>query len=465
MAINIDRLTITIIEKVGGANNIVSVSHCVTRLRFNLLDKNKVDTEGLKAVEGVLGIAYGMEQYQVILGKNVFSVFDNIEKNYHLKTGEVVEEYHSEDKKKITFKGCMQNLFGYIVSAVTPFITVIYGAGMLRVVMSLVLSIWPEAAKNATYMMFNYLALAPFYFMPILIAYGAAKKLKSNPAFAITIVAMLLYPDFVALVGGTTTMTIFGLPVTLVKYSNTLLPALLSTWLVAKLEKFFYKVIPGVLRSVFAPMLTLAVAMPIVAVFLAPIGAIVGNYVVYAFNWIYSVAGGFAVGILAASIPFIIMSGMNMMFAPFMVSSIASLGYDAFFRPAFLLHNMAEGGACLGVALRTKNKSIKADAISCAIGCIVSGVTEPAIYGITLKLKKPLIAVMIGAGVGGWVAGLFGAKAFAMGYSSILAIPIFESTMLAIVIAVVVTIAVSAVMTMILGFEDVPVTNKSNAES
>ena len=255
-------------------------------------------------------------------------------------------------------------------------------------------------------------------------------------------VALLLYPDFVALVGGTAKMYLFGIPVTLVKYSNTLLPALLSTWLVAKLEKFFYKVIPGIIRAVFAPMCTLGVAMPIVVLFLAPIGAITGNYVVEAFRWIYSVAGGFAVGLLAAVIPFIIMSGMNMMFAPFMVSSIASLGYDAFFRPAFLLHNMAEGGACLGVAIKTKNSSLRTDAISCAIGAIISGVTEPAIYGINLKLKKPLISVMIGAGIGGLIAGMLGAKAFEMGYSSILAIPIFESTMAAITVAVIATIGI-----------------------
>ncbi|MVB12549.1 PTS system beta-glucoside-specific EIIBCA component [Caprobacter fermentans] len=462
MAIDMEQLTATIIEKVGGAENISSVSHCVTRLRFSLVDKGKADTESLKKVEGVLGVTYGMEQYQVILGQNVFEVFDIIEKNYRLKTGDIVEEYHKEDlkpvpKKKTTLKGCMQDLFGFIVSSVTPFITVIYGAGMLKVVMSLIAFAWPDVTNNSTYMMFNYLSQTAFYFMPILIAYGAAKTLKSNPAFAITIVAMLLYPDFVALIGGNTKMDVFGLPVTLVvKYSNTLLPALLSTYLVAKLEKFFYKVIPGVLRTVFAPMLTLGIAMPIVVVFLAPIGAVTGNYVVEAFNWIYRVAGGFAVGILAAAIPFIIMSGMNMMFAPFMVSSISSLGYDAFFRPAFLLHNMAEGGACLGVALRTKNKSIKTDAISAAIGCIVSGVSEPAIYGINFKLKRPMIAVIIGAGVGGWVAGLFGAKAFAMGYSSILAVPIFESTMLMITIAIVVTILISAIMTVILGFKDVP---------
>ncbi len=464
MTIDFDQLTSTIIEKVGGLDNISSVTHCVTRLRFYLVDKDKADTESLKKVPGVLGVTYGMKQYQVILGKNVFTVFDKIAKDYNIKTGEAEDGYPEDlknTKGKMGVKEIFKNILAYIIGSVTPFITVIYGAGMIRVLMTIVSSIWPSAAKSPTYMMFNFLAQSAFYFMPILIAYGAAKQLKSNPVFAITVASMLLYPDFVSLVGGDTKMSVLGLPVVLTNYSQTLLPALLSTYLVSKLEKFFYKVIPGVLRSVFAPMFTLGAAMPIVVVFLAPIGAIVGEWVVHAFVWIYSVTGGLTVGLLAAVIPFIIMSGMNMMFGPFMVQNIVTSGFDALFRPAFLLHNMAEGGACLGVALKTKDKKLRTDAISCAVGCIVSGVTEPAIYGINLRLKKPLIAVVISGGIGGCVAGFLGAKAFEMGYSSILAIPIFESTILAIVVAVALTIVLAGAITMLLGFDDAPATSTS----
>ncbi|GGB53169.1 PTS beta-glucoside transporter subunit EIIBCA [Lentibacillus populi] len=461
MALDFDQLTAAIIENVGGLENISSVTHCVTRLRFHLVDKDKADTEAIKKMPGVLGVTYGMQQYQIILGKNVFTVFNKIENNYSIKTDDNSNENHSEEltdnttkREKNGIKNVFQNILAYIIGSVTPFITVVYGAGMIRVVLSVITSIWPSAANSPTYMMFNFLALSAFYFMPILIAYGAAKQLKSNPAFVITIVAMLLYPDFVELVEGHADMSMFSIPVVLTDYSQTLLPALLSAYLISKLEKFFYKVIPGLLRAVFAPMFILAVSMPIVVLFLAPIGAVVGQWVVHAFVWVYSITGGLTVGLLAAVFPFIIMSGMNMMFAPVMVQSLASSGFDALFRPALLLHNMAEGGACLGVALKTKNKELKTEAIGCAIGCIVSGVTEPALYGINLRLKKPLLAVMISGAIGGGVAGFLGAKAFEMGYSSILALPIFEGTIIAIIVAVVITIVLSGMITMVLGFDD-----------
>lgn len=472
MAIDFDQLTATIIEKVGGEENISSVTHCVTRLRFYLVDKEKADTETLKKTPGVLGVTYGMQQYQIILGKNVFTVFNKIVRDYNVDADDNPKEDYLEgsdentDKKGI--KNTFQNILAFIIGSITPFITVVYGAGMIRVMLTIISSIWPSAEETSTFMMFNFLAMAAFYFMPILIAYGAARQLKSNPAFAIAIVSMLLYPDFMALVEGQTDMSMFSIPVVLADYSQTLLPALLSAYLVSKLEKFFYKVIPGVLRTVFAPMFILSAAMPVVVLLLAPIGSIAGEWVVQLFVWIYGTTGGLTVGILAAVFPFVIMSGMNMMFAPVMVQNIASIGYDSLFRPALLLHNMAEGGACLGVAVRTKNKELRTEAIGCAVSCIVSGVTEPALYGINLRLKKPLFAVMISGGIGGALAGFLGAKAFEMGYSSILALPIFEGTIIAISIAVAVTIILSAVITIILGFNDEPsisTMNKMEAQS
>jgi PTS system beta-glucosides-specific IIC component len=457
MAINIEKLSTTIMEKIGGIQNVETVTHCVTRIRFILKDVSKADTAALETTENILGVVYGSGQYQVILGPNLFPVFDYIVTHYKLETEDVVNEHHTEDvpagKKGASY--WLGKVTQFLSASLTPFITVLYGAGMLKVVLSLVTFFVPEAASNSTYTMFNFMASTPFYFMPIFIAYGSAKTLKANPAFAISMAAMLLYPDFVALVGGDKAMTMFGIPVILVKYSNTLLPAILSSLLLAKLEKFFYQVIPSVLRSVFAPLCTLAVALPIVTVVLAPLGTIVGNYIVGLFVWIYQMTGGIAIGLLAAVWPFIVMGGMNMLFVAPMTELLAKVGYDNFFRPTWILHNMAEGGACIGVALKTKNKQLKSDALSAAVGAIVSGVSEPAIYGINLRLKKPLYAVVIGGFAGGCTAGLMGARAYSLGYSSILAIPIFMDTMLAIVVAIAVTLVVSIAATYIMGFKDV----------
>ena len=461
MAINIEKLTSTIIEKVGGIENISLAEMCVTRLRFKLRDKNKADTEGLKKVEGVLSVVYGAGLYQVVLGANVFPVFDKIKSDYNIETSEVTEAQVTADESvKKNFSYYLQIVIQFLSASVTPFVTVLYGAGMLKVATSLAAYFWPSVAENSTYMLFNFLATTPFYFMPILIAYGAARTLKSNPIFAVTMAATLLYPNFVGLVGGDETVTMFGIPVTLVSYANTLLPALLSTVLLAKLEKFFYKVIPAVLRTVFAPLCILAVGYPIVILVLAPLGTIIGGYIVNLFVGLYGLTGGVAVGLLAAVWPFIVMGGFNMLFVAPMLELLSDLQYDNFFRPTWILHNVAEGGACIGVAIKAKDKQLKSDAISAAVGAIVSGVSEPAIYGINLRLRKPLIAVVIGGLVGGCTAGLLGAKAFSLGYSSILAIPIFLDTMFAISIAIVVTLVVSVAATLIMGFDESVIVEK-----
>ena len=311
--------------------------------------------------------------------------------------------------------------------------------------------------------MFNLFTETPFYFMPILIAYGSAKTLKSNPIFAITVSAMLLYPNLTSLLEKSGTMTFFGLPVLSASYSNTLLPAIMSTILLAKLEKYFYKIIPPALCTILAPLCILTVALPIVLVVLAPIGIIIGNNVVNIFVWISNITGGISIGLLAAVWPFILMGGMNMLFVAPMTEFLASNGYDNLFRPAWILHNIAEGGACIGVALKTKNKKFRSDAIAAAVSAIVSGVSEPALYGINLRLKRPLIAVVIGGLAGGSIAGFLGARAYALVYSSILSIPVFEDTIIAIIYAIVASFLVSFIIAFILGFDDIEEgTNKIN---
>ena len=256
--IDYSALAAAIMENVGGSGNVHTVSHCVTRLRFVLKDRSMAKDAEIKQLTGVLGVVYGSGQYQVILGENLFPVFDEIVKNYEVETGDVVAENHTEDLalngKKKTIKDYFMKAIQFMSASLTPFITVLFGAGMLRVILSLASYFYPAVTSSTTYMLFNFMSQAPFYFMPILVAYGASRVLKSNPAFAITVAAALLYPDFAAMVAAGDPVTMLGLPVKLVSYSSSLLPAIFSAILLAYLEKFFYRVIPGMLRSVFAPL-------------------------------------------------------------------------------------------------------------------------------------------------------------------------------------------------------------------
>ena len=196
MKIDVKQTADQLVSLVGGVNNISSITHCLTRLRFYLKDPDKAQTEKIKKVRGVLGALYKMGQYQIVLGENVGVVFDFIAKNYGIKSEELQgvdqEAVAKEDNKKK--QTIFQKIIEFISSSVTPFVTVIYGAGMLQVFLSLAASIWPQIKTNNTYMMFLWLAQTAFYFMPILIAYGTAKYMKGNPVFAMTVTAALLYP-------------------------------------------------------------------------------------------------------------------------------------------------------------------------------------------------------------------------------------------------------------------------------
>lgn len=446
-------LTQEIISKVGGAENIHTVSHCVTRLRFILKDRSLANDNEIKNIDGVLGVVYGSGQYQIILGEHLFTVFNEIEKNYKIQTGEEVKENHLEDfnlsrKEVKNLKYYFVKSIQFMSASLTPFITVLYGAGMLRVVLSLANYFYPEISTTSSYQLFNIVAITPFYFMPILVAYGASKVLKSNPAFAITVAAALLYPNWIDLVSTGVPMTMFGLPVKLITYSSTLLPAIFIALLTSYLEELFYRVIPGILRSVFAPLCIFLVAYPITILVLGPAGNVVGGWIVNGVVILQSISGGLAPGVIAAIHPFLVLMGVNMLMVAPMLELFTKQGFDNVFRPGWILHNVAEGGSCFAVMFKTKDGDLKSTALSAGIGALVSGVSEPALYGIGIRYKTPLIGVVIGGLFGGAVAGIMGAKAYSMGYSSILGAVIFEQTMLAIIIAILVSFIVSFAVTL-----------------
>ena len=453
MGADVKSLAREVVELVGGTENIISMTHCMTRLRFILNDKNQADTEKIKSLKGVKGAVFSTGQYQIILGENLLPVYNAIMAEYHFK--EEASEL-GKSKEPMTPRRIGSAVIEFIAASVNPNIPALVAGGMMKVFLLIATLSAPEFEGSSTYVMLSLIANVPFYFMPVFIAYGAAKKLGSTPIYSMAIAGALVVPDFVNLVQAGDKVTLFGISVLLQTYSGTLLPALLIGLVTYYVEKFWNKVVPGIFRSVFVGPLTLLISGTLTFVLLAPIGTYVGNYIVAALVFLQNTIGPLALAILAGTMPFLVMTGMHSLFGPFMLQFLEGAGYDAFFRPALILHNMSEGGACFGVALRTKDRDLRSEAISCGIGAIFAGVTEPAIYGITITLKKPLIGVCAGGVIGGLTAGILGAKAFEMGYSSILAIPIFESTALAICAAIAAAILVSFVVTVIVGIESKP---------
>lgn len=462
MKINYKQCAEEIVNLIG-TENIQTVSHCMTRLRFSVKDIKRIDQEALKKIQGVLGVIYASGQLQVIMGQNLLPVFEEVLKLDKFDVGEEIQEDLDTPREKLTLKSAGSAVLGYISASVTPMLPGLIAGGMLKVFLLIITLISSSFAETQTYIILSFLANAPFYFMPIFVAFGASKKLGGTPIYAMLCSAALLSPEFIAMVGTGEAITLFSLPVKAVSYSSSLVPALLISLVAYYSEKIFNKIVPGIFKSIFVGLGTIVVTMTLGFVVLGPLGSYIGSYLALAFVWLGNTIGPVALGVLAAIFPWLIMCGMHTALVPFMAQAIVDPGYDSVFRPAFILHNMAEGGACLGVALRTKNKELRSEALSIGFGCIFAGVSEPAIYGINLRFRKPMIGVMAGGAVGGVIAGIMGAKAYVMGYSTILALPIFQDTVLAMLIGIIVCIVVSVVVTYILGFED-DVVGSSNVE-
>ena len=450
-----------IVEAVGGEENIKYVTHCVTRLRFVVKDKEKVQKEKVNEVEGVLGSTFGAGQFQVIMGKNLSATFTEVVKNYNFEVGEIVNENLdtnlTEKKKMFWGKRIVVDAVNFLSASVTPVIPGITVAGLIKVFLVLISLAWPAAADSQTYVVVNSIVNTSFYFLPVFMAYGVSLKMGCTPIYAMIVACLLIHPDIIGLLTGETPLKILGLTAYPANYASSFLPAILSTVAVAKLEKFFNKYLPGTFKGIFVGGLTLVVGSIVTLLVLGPVGFFAGQYFIKFLVWLQSTIGPFALGALGAVLPFVIMSGMHTVFGPVMMQSIASLGYEGFLRPTQFIHNVSEGGACFGVALRTKNPELRSQAVSSGIGAILAGVSEPAIYGINLRLKKPMYGVMAGGAVGGCIAGFFGVKAFAYGNPSILALPIYGETIVGILIAISVAFCVSCAVSFFSGFEDIPV--------
>lgn len=451
-----------LIKYSGGEENITSVTHCMTRLRFIIKDVNKVDLDKINATKPVMGNVFKTNELQIILGQNLMPIFTEASKLLADKMG--TNNDVPKQKKKMTFKEGGMAVINFVSAAVTPLVPGLIAGGMLKVFLLLISMAFPEFKSAQTYTLLSLVADMPFYFMPVFVSMGVAKKMGSTPIYAMAVTAALVAPGFVEMVSAGESVKLLGLPVMLVKYKNTMMPALLIGICAAYVEKLMNKIIPGIFKSIFVGTGTVFISYVLGVTVLGPLGDLLGSIIVKVFVFSSEHFGFIALGALTAVLPWMIMTGMHHAISPFMTQFIADPGYDGVFRPAFVLHNMAEGGACLGVALKTKDKEFKAECLSLSVGCILAGVSEPAIYGIGVKYKKPMIGVMVGGAAGGVVAGLLGAKAYVMGYSTILALPIFVDTVGAMIAGILVTIITSAAVTYFLGFEDDHIVKKSTNE-
>lgn len=350
-----------------------------------------------------------------------------------------------------------------IVGCLTPLIPILMAGGFLKIIVILGAQFGLLTDGSPTAVVLNFVGDAVFYFLPVFIGANAAQKFGANIGLGMLVGAMFIHPDFIAaLTSGP--LSVFGIPIYNASYSSSIFPALLSVAVLAPVEKFIAKHSPEAIRSITEPFLTMLVMIPLSLCVLGPIGFFLGQYVSAAIIWLYNGVGFIGVAVFTTLAPFLIMTGMHHSLIPYMTNSFATLGWEPIVLPGMLVSCIDQGSACLAVALKTKDKDLRATALGCAVSAYVGGITEPAMYGVTFKLKKPLYAAMFGSIFGGAVVGLTGAAAYSMTASNGLlgGIPIYIaggiSNVLGILSGLAVGGAVSFVTTMIIYSDPVDTT-------
>lgn len=395
----------SIIKNVGGKDNISRCMHCYTRLRFNLKDNGLVNLDEIKKLE-VLGAQFSGEQLQIIIGNDIAEVYDAVCSGAGINKEALVDERPDDrPKDKLTFRGVVDKIVDSIVGCMVPLLPILVGSGLIQAIIAIAENLG-VSADSPTLVTLTFVANAAFYFMPVYLGGYAAKKFGANTALGMMLGASLIHPTFVSMVSEGSGGSVFGLPIYPASYSGTVASAILSVWIMSYVEKWIARYSPKSLRVILEPVGTLIVMIPLTFCILAPIGAMASTAFANGVNWFYDTCGFIAVAVLAAIIPFIVMLGMHVGTVPIAIASIATNRADYLMMPSFFLSNFTQGAACLAVGVKAKDTKLKSFAFSCAFSNMVPGVSEPGMYGITLRYKTPMLGAMIGAACGGAYFGL-----------------------------------------------------------
>lgn len=442
------KTAIDIIEQVGGLRNISALEHCSTRLRFSLIDRSKVNQDNLKKVQGVMSIVNG-SQFQVVIGNSVVDVYDEILKVCPLNTND-------SDKKNEEKGNLGRRFMEFIINIFQPLVFAIAGAGILKSLLMLLAMFNILQTDSTVYTLLVAISDATFYFLPLMVSVTTANVLKCNRLVAIAAVGYLLLPaTTTALTEG---VQLFGFTIPNIAYNAQVFPAILCVSFLAMMEKFFNKYSPKPIRTFFVPMMSLAITVPITLTILGPLGYNIGTIFTTFILFLYGKLGFLAVGLLAAILPFMVATGMHKALLPYAISTIGKLGYEALYMTASLAHNISESGACFAIALRAKDNTLKQTALSAGISALM-GITEPALYGVTLQHKRAILGVVFSGAISGTLLGIFTVRGFVIVGPGLASMTMFidpnnGNNLIFAIIGFVVAILGSFIITLIIWKED-----------
>lgn len=438
---NYQRLAEEIVSAVGGKENIKNAVHCATRLRLSLKDENLADDTKVESLNGVYGIAKKGGLYQIIIGSSVGKVYKET-----IKLCEFTESPEILDNRKVSIKRILNGIFGYISSVGGGLAVPLIATGMIKVILTVLSMFGWMSVESQTYQMLLFVSDCCFYFLPVMVAIGAARKLGTDLYMSILVSLMVLHPTFIQYVSEGAPLNFLGLPVTLTNYSNTFMPMLITIYVLYWVEKGINKVIPDGARFLIAPVVTLLIMIPITFAITGPVGYIIGKSLADFFLFIQSNVGYIFTGILAMCLPLLILCGLHQSLGSVFISTyFATYGYDGPWGPANLCVNIAVLSTCLAISLTTKEMKTKQLSVSAGLTAGLGGITEPAIFGILTKNKFYLVATCLSAGIGGVCAGILGLKRFVIASPNLLSLPVFIGEGSSIIIAIIVCIITAVI--------------------
>ncbi|EHG31598.1 beta-glucoside-specific PTS transporter subunit IIABC [Enterococcus gallinarum] len=445
-------IAVRVLDAVGGKENVNSVVHCATRLRFKLKDEDKADTNRLIQDDDVIQVVQSGGQYQVVIGSHVSDVYREL-------TG--VANFDGESEKSAEKGNPLNQLIDIISSIFTPFLGAMAGAGVLKGFLTLAVTMNWLAADSGVYTVWYAIADGLFTYLPVMLAFTAAKKFKTNEFLAVSLAMALVHPSITELAGQT--LSFVGIPVIIgaSAYTSSVIPIILAVFLQSYVERFFKKVIPSFLQIICVPLAVFLIMAPVTFIVVGPLGTIVGNLLGSGYDAIYNLSPILAGAIMGGLWQVFVMFGMHWGFVPIAMVNLTQFGFDTMV-PMLLPAVLAQGGAALAVFFITKNVKLKGLALSSTITSLF-GITEPTVYGVTLPLKKPFIAACISGAIGGAIVGFSQVKNYTFGLVSLLSLPSFipqdtqdMSGLIAAAIGTAVAFGAAFVLTFVLRFEDQP---------
>ena len=418
---NYEELSAKIIENVGSKDNVSRAYHCITRLRFNVKDKDLVNLDELKKLDGVINAQWSGDQLQVIIGQEVNDIYKVLCKVGGFQEEKAIDENLDTEEKGKFSVGKIFEAMGAIMMTVVP---VLAGAGIIKGLITIMTSYLGFDSASTLIKVMTMAGDSAFYFLPFLCAYAAAKRFKTNIPIAIALAGVLLYPTMTAgNVAGAEAMSLFGLPIPFPRYFGSTIPIILTVLVMSYVNKGVDKIMPKSIRLVFTPMVVLLIMTPLTLGVIGPLANYISKGLVVVVKFLYDLSPLVAGAIVGATRLFVVMTGMHLSLGVICLGNLAEFGYD-YLLPMNTMGTMALVGACLAVFIRAKNSDTKQIGLSTTISSFI-GITDPGIYGVFLKIRNAMIATIVGGGLGGAIVGAFGGRATAYVNSCILSLPVF----------------------------------------